>query len=207
MVRKHWRRLLAPVLVGIVVAAYFISAQPSKTRPVVPLGPAALQQAAFNGGAHIYLRYDKVSGTPAGALGHANDLPILSFNWGVSRPSAIAAGVQTVAPVSVADVNVVHVMDKYSIKLLHEAFAGKSGATATVFIERVQGTPPAVVESLTYKLDNALVSADSPSFSGSGTESISLSFTKVTVTYGVPSNPAISPTTESWDVTCKKATC
>jgi type VI secretion system secreted protein Hcp len=206
MVRKHWRRLLAPVLVGIVVAAYFISAQPSKTRPVVPLGPAALQRAAFNGGVRIYLRYDNVSGPIGGALGHANDLPIASFSWGVSRPSGIDAGKRTVAKVNVADINLVRVIDKYSIKLLHEAWLGH-GRDATVFIDRVQGTPPTVVESLSYKLTDAMVSSDSTgvSASGAGTESISLSFTKVTVTYGLPNQS--QTTIETWDLFCLKASC
>lgn len=171
---------LAFALVAAFVAVSGGGAQPRSARPVL-LGPERLAQVAFTGGAHLYLRFGGVtSGT--GTI-HTGDIEVQSFQFGVGRGITTPAGGtgrEASAP-SVSEIVVTKLMDASSTKLLNQLL-GTTPQLVTLFA--VHAVTNAPTEELEYTFEQVLLSKFSESGSGgSGHESISLNFTKITMTY------------------------
>lgn len=181
----YWRgraRLIAPVAAGVVVAALLINANigSSRSKPVVPLGPAALQQAAFTGGGvKVFLSFPKLF--PAGGP-VVSDVPIQSFSVGVKQAVNAVGGGAGAGKVVFNDATLDRAIDKYSTLFLKAAETGPHG-DATVHVERVAGTPPRTVESLTFALKLALVTEDSYTVDQTGKEKITIAYGGLQVTY------------------------
>ena len=135
---------------------------------------------------------------------HEGEIEILSFSWGVSNPTTIGSGTGGGSGrASLSSFNVMKKSDKASPKLFQHCAQGRHFAKATVVFRAAGGDNS--LGYLKYEFEEVFV--DSVQWSGSSggddrpTESLSLAFGKVEVTYtpqtatGDPGAPVVA----SWD--------
>jgi type VI secretion system secreted protein Hcp len=136
----------------------------------------------LSAGDPIFMNYDNLNiKGDVTAAGHQDWIELNSFQWAVHRTITLTAGGtgdrESSAP-SVSEIVVTKVLDKSSTSLLQQALAGEGKPVIIDFVKSSLGTPFVYAE---YKLDNVLISGYSTSSGGDRpTESISLSFTKIT---------------------------
>jgi type VI secretion system secreted protein Hcp len=134
--------------------------------------------------ADMYLKLDGVDGE-AKDTDHTNEIEIMSFSFGVSNQGSGAIGVGSGASKArVNDVTVMKYVDKASPGLFQNCCIGKSFKSATLTVRKAGGDKP--VNYLVYNMDEVFITNVSTSGSDGGgiaTESVSLNFAKITVTY------------------------
>jgi type VI secretion system secreted protein Hcp len=153
-----------------------------------------------------FLKIDGVNGESTRA-GFEQQIELLSFSWGATNTATIgssgAGGGSGKATVS--SFNCLKSTDAASPTLFQGCCSGRHYATAKVTLRKAGGDSP--VDYLVYDFVNVYV--DSIQWSGSSggddrpTESLGISFGKVTVTYTgqSASGAAASPVVGSWDLT------
>lgn len=133
----------------------------------------------------IYMQMDKIKGNVT-ADGHKEWIELDSFQFGVGRAIATSVGKgkdrEASAP-SISEISVTKSMDESSPFLFQEATVGLAKKVTIHFVT----TGASKVETyLEYILENCMVSGYSVSSGGDRpSESVSLSFTKITLNYMV----------------------
>ncbi|HYL66826.1 MAG TPA: type VI secretion system tube protein Hcp [Nitrosopumilaceae archaeon] len=161
----------------------------------------------LSAGDPIYMNYDNLSiKGEVTATGHQDWIELNSFQWGVGRtissPTSGSGDRQGSAP-SVSEIVVTKVMDKSSPSLLQQALAGEG---KPVVIDLVKVNNGNLVVYAQYKLENVLISGYSVSSGGDRpSESISLSFTKITFIFN-SQNPdgTLAPSQVTYDLALAK---
>lgn len=123
---------------------------------------------------------------------HAGWIEIYSFSWGASNPVTVGSGTGGMSggKVSISSFNVMKKTDKASPTLFDYCCRGEHIKKVDVILRKSGGT---ALEYLTYNFEEVMVESIQWSGSTGGddapTESLSLAFGKVTVTY-VPQDKA-----------------
>lgn len=152
-----------------------------------------------------FLQIDGVNGE-ATREGFQNAIEILSFSMGASNPVIVGSGATGLAAgkASVSEFSIMKQTDSASALLFQACCSGKHFPKAKITLHRAGGDNP--VDYLVYELEEVMIS--SLSWSGSTgedrpTESLSLSFGKITVTYSPQTGKGdkkASPVIGSWDL-------
>jgi len=166
------------------------------------------QTTSPTSGDPIYMNYDNLNiKGDVTETGHENWIELNSFQFGVGRtissPTGGSANREASAP-SVSEIVVTKVMDRSSTSLLQEALAGQGKPVIIDFVKTgAKGAPMIYAE---YKLENVLISGYSTSSGGDNpTESISLSFTKITFTFNAQNVDGTStPSSVTYDLALAK---
>jgi type VI secretion system secreted protein Hcp len=153
-----------------------------------------------------FLKIEGVDGESTRA-GFEKQIELLSFSWGASNSVTMgsAGGGGGGGKASVSSFNCLKATDAASPTLFQGCCAGKHYPKAKVTLRKAGGDAP--VDYLVYEFEKVYV--DSIQWSGSSggddrpTESLGISFGKVTVTYTGQSatGAAASPVVGSWDLT------
>ncbi len=134
----------------------------------------------------MFLKIDGIKGESQDKT-HKDEIEILSFSGAVSNAGSGAYGMGSgTAKASVSDINIMKHVDKATPNLWKYCFSGKTVGDANITIRKAGGDSP--VEYLKYKLSEVFVSSVQNSGSdgaGVATESLSLNFSKVEITYTV----------------------
>ena len=158
--------------------------------------------------ADLFLKLDGIDGESQ-KDGHVNEIEIFSFSNGASNPSSVGMGTGSgAAKVELSSISFQKQTDKASPKLFLKCCDGTHIATGKLTCREAGGTSP--VEYFTYDLEECFI--DSVSWGGSSgggkpSESVSMSFKKVVVTY-YPQNPDGSKGDKmvgGWDVSTNTA--
>ena len=146
----------------------------------------------------------------ATADGYAGWIEIYSFSWGASNPTTVGttSGGLSAGKASVSSFNIMKKTETSSAPLFAACCAGQHFATATVEMSKATGTSGQQQVFLQYVFTDVMV--ESIQWSGatggddSPTESVSLAFGKVGITYSKQDDAsgAMSPAgNASWDLT------
>jgi type VI secretion system secreted protein Hcp len=114
---------------------------------------------------------------------HKEEIEVLSWSWGASNPANVSYGSGAgTGKVSFADLTFMHELDKASPALYQACALGKHYPEALLTARKSGGEQ---LEYLTVKLETVFVSGVSVSQGGGDrpTESVTLSFGKVTIEY------------------------
>ena len=132
----------------------------------------------------IYLKIDGIDGE-AQDKDHQSEIEVLSFSMGVSNLGSGDVGTGSGSSrASLSDLSVMKRVDKASPGLFVNCCTGKHFDTATLSVRKAGGDAP--VEYLKYDLSEVYISAVQESGSDGGgiaTESVSLNFSKIELTY------------------------
>ncbi len=151
----------------------------------------------------IYMKFGSIDG-PITTKGFEKWIELQSFQWGVGRGIGSAArsdtGRESSEP-SISEITVTKSMDIASNKLFQDAVGGDLSAEVT--LKFTATTKDTVTTFLTYVLSNTGLSGYSLSSGGDNpSESLSLNFTKVMVTYsGLDPKTQAKPDTVGYDLT------
>lgn len=164
----------------------------------------AFATTGTSSGDPIYMDFNNlaIKGEVA-AKDHPGWIEVNSFQWGVGRAISSpigGGGIREAGAPNVSEFVITKTMDKSSPGLLKQAFAG-TAAPVTIDLVRPSstGVPTTYAE---YKLQGVLISGYSVSSGGdTPTESISLSFTKIT--FAFPPG-GTSGTSITWDISLGK---
>jgi len=156
----------------------------------------------------MFLKIDGIEGESADDK-HANEIELISFNWGMSQASSMHAGTGGgQGKVSVDDLSFVHFLDKASPILIQTCMSGKH-IPKDVLTARKAGEKP--LDYLKITMTDVLVSSVSPSGSnGAGQavmEAVGLSFSKVKVEYqpqGADGSAKGGAVVSEWDIKANK---
>lgn len=141
---------------------------------------------------------------------HTGWIEIYSFSWGASNPTTVGSGSSglSAGKVSVSSFNVMKKTETSSAPLFAACCAGQHYATATVEMSKATGTSGQQQVFLKYEFSDVMVESIQWSGSSGGddtpTESLSLAFAKVAVTYSKQDEAtgSMSPAgNASWDLT------
>jgi type VI secretion system secreted protein Hcp len=161
---------LALALLALLAAMQWLPAQHA-LRPLT---------ASAAGGDPIYMQYDTIQGDVT-ASGYEHQIELTSFQWGVSRSFALAAGNREGSAPKVSEITITKPLDSSSPHLLEEALNGEG---KTVVISFVKSSAGQLETYLQITLTNTLISGFSMSSGGDRpTESLSLNFTKIEYKY------------------------
>jgi type VI secretion system secreted protein Hcp len=134
----------------------------------------------------MFLKIDGIQGESQDKT-HKNEIEILSVSFGVSNAGSGAYGMGSgTAKAAVSDAHIMKHVDKSTPSLWKYCFQGKTVGDADITVRKAGGDSP--VEYLKYKLSEVFVSSVQDSGSdgaGVATESLSLNFAKVEITYTV----------------------
>jgi type VI secretion system secreted protein Hcp len=123
------------------------------------------------------------------AAGFEKKIEIYSFSWGASNPVTIGSGSGGMSggKVSISSFNIMKKTDKASSTLFQACAAGQHFPTALVTMRKATGTSGEQKAFLVYKFTEVMVESIQWSGSSGGddtpTESLSLAFGKVEITY------------------------
>jgi len=151
----------------------------------------------------IYMKFGSIDG-PITTKGFEKWIELSSFQWGVGRGIGSAArsdtGRESSEP-SISEISVTKTMDIASNKLFQDAVGGDLSADVT--LKFTATTKDTVTTFLTYVLSNTGISGYSLSSGGDNpSESLSLNFTKVMITYsGLDPKTQAKPDTVGYDLT------
>ena len=162
------------------------------TIAVVALGMLAMGSSnSFAASDPIYMNFPGISGDTV-AKGFENQIQVDSFQWGVERAiSSPSGGIREAGAPHVGEITITKLMDKASPLLLQSSLVGEAVSPVTITFVKDTGIGP--VRYAEYTLDNVLISGYSVSSGGDNpTESLSLSFTKITFKF-TPTNLDGSP--------------
>lgn len=147
----------------------------------------ALLFCAFNTPAALdmFLKLDQIPGESI-VKGHANEIDVLAFSWGVSNPATIssAGGGLTSGKPSFQELSLTKYVDLASPQLMTAAATGKHIASATFTVLRSNGT--GLANYYTVTLTEVLVTSISTGGSGGEdrmTENITLNYAKIKIDY------------------------
>lgn len=154
----------------------------------------------------IYMKYGALNGAVTTA-GYDKWMELNSFQFGVGRgigSAARSAASREGSEPSISEITVTKAMDVASVPLLQDAWGGELNTKVT--IKFTSTTKNAVVDYLTYELENTGLSGYSISSGGDQpSESLSLNFTKITVTFkGLDPATAANPISANYDLTKMK---
>jgi type VI secretion system secreted protein Hcp len=143
--------------------------------------------------------------------GFEKQIELISFSWGASNPTTIgSAGAGGGAgKASVSSFNCLKITDAASAPLFQACCAGKHFPKAKVTLRKAGGDSP--VDYLVYEFEKVYIESVQWSGASGGddrpTESVSLAFGKVTVTYTPQADQGAtgSPVVASWDITTVSA--
>ncbi len=131
-----------------------------------------------------FLKIDGIKGESQDKT-HKDEIEILSFSWGVSNAGTGGFGTGSGSgKAAVLDATFLKHVDKSSVPLAKYCFTGKSVGDADFVMRKAGGDKP--VEYLKYKLTEVFVTSVQHSGSDGGgiaTESVSLNFSKIKMTY------------------------
>lgn len=134
--------------------------------------------------ADMYLKLAGVDGEAKDDK-HKDEMEIMSFSFGVHNHGSGAIGVGSGASkAALQDVHVMKYVDKASPGLFQNCCIGKTFNKATLTIRKAGGDSP--VNYLVYDMDEVFITGVDTSGSDGGgiaTESVTLNFAKITVTY------------------------
>ena len=132
----------------------------------------------------IYLKIDTVDGE-AQDKDHKNWIEVMSFSFGATNAGSGGVGMGSgSSKANVGDLHITKYVDKASPGLFQNCCIGKSFSTATLSVRKAGGDSP--VEYLKYDMDEVFITSVQTSGSDGGgiaTESASLNFSKMKVTY------------------------
>ncbi len=154
----------------------------------------------------IYLKYGSINGAVT-TTDYKQWIEVDTINWGVGRAIGSAARSDTNregSEPSLSEVTVTKKMDVASVPLIQEAWGGELNNKVT--IKLTSTTKNSVVDFLNYDLENVGLSGYSHSSGGDmPTESLSLNFTKITITFkGLDPATQAKPTSANYDLTTMK---
>jgi type VI secretion system secreted protein Hcp len=157
----------------------------------------------------IYVEYEGIKGN-ATAEGYKDHIAVESFQFGVGRGISMESGKMAnreATKPSLSEITLSKKADTSAVALFKESVSGSAGKK--VKIKFVQTGKDKLVEYMVYELEDVLVSGYSVSASGDGDpmESISLSYSKLTVTYNDfdKTNKSSNPQRGHYDLTTSKA--
>lgn len=154
----------------------------------------------------IYMKYAAIDGAVT-TEGYSKWIELNSLQWGVGRGIGSAArgsASREGSEPSLSEITVTKAMDVASVKLIQDAWGGELNNSVKIkFTSTTKGT---VTEYLTYELDNVGLSGYSVSSGGDQpSESLSLNFTKITITFkGLDPATQASPISGNYDLTTMK---
>jgi type VI secretion system secreted protein Hcp len=151
----------------------------------------------------IYMKFGAIDG-PITTKGFEKWIELQSFQWGVGRGIGSAARKETgreSSEPSISEISVTKAMDIASNKLFQDAVGGDLSAEVT--LKFTSTTKDTVTTFLTYVLSNTGLSGYSLSSGGDNpSESLSLNFTKIMITYsGLDPKTQAKPDTVGYDLT------
>jgi len=154
----------------------------------------------------IYVKYGSINGAVT-TTGYDKWIEVNSFQWGVGRGIGSAArgdANREGSEPSLSEITVTKAMDVASVKLIQDAWGGE--LNNKVDIKFTSTTKNGVVDYLTYSLENVGLSGYSISSGGDQpSESLSLNFTKITITFkGLDPATSGSPISANYDLTKMK---
>jgi type VI secretion system secreted protein Hcp len=132
-----------------------------------------------------FLKLDGIDGESQ-KEGHVNEIELFSFSWGASNPSSVSFGTGSGAgKVDISSLTVQTQVAKQSPKLFLACASGQHIAKGKLTV-REAGGGEKPLEYLTYDMEEVFI--DSVSWGGAAgggkpSESVSMSFKKVTMTY------------------------
>jgi len=145
--------------------------------------------------------------------GFEGQVEIFSFSFGASNPTTVGSGTtgMSAGKVSVSSFNIMKKSDSSSPTLFQMCCIGDHFKTATVTLNKASGDKTTPLSFLKYDFTEVYI--DSIQWSGSSggddtpTESVSLAFAKVKITYTPQKadGTAGSPILASWDQTTVEA--
>ena len=176
-------------------------------------GPAPLgegKRMAYD----MFLLIDSIHG-PATTAGQSGAIEVLSFSWGVSRPSTVAAPTGAgggAGKASISSLNVMKRADQVSPTLFLACAQGTVYKTGSLRIVAAGASPAGAPAGPLVELDFTNVAVESVQWSGSEgsespMESVSLAFARVTYKVAglqAPGTPAV-PAPVGWDLTANRA--
>ncbi|GEM_PF-347873 len=168
----------------------------------VVLGIAAVGVSNSYAATSMYMKYGTIQGDSLSST-HSGWISIGSYQFGITKPTTVVSGTREYGVPSISDITITKMMDKSSVPLMQEAFAGLP-QTVTIDLTRTGTTTEQTYAE--YQLSNAVVTGYSVSYaSGSEVpiESINIAFTKIIFEYW-PSNldgTLGSPMQVGWDLT------
>ena len=140
----------------------------------------------------IYMQIEGIKGKVT-AKGHEDWIDVTSMQWGVGRAISSAVGTSAdreASKPSISEVSVTKMMDESSPSIFTEACVGKA---KTVQIHLCTVGTDQINTYMEYELEDCMVSGYSVSTGGDRpSESISLSFTKMTMKF-IPYDAAGKP--------------
>ena len=145
----------------------------------------------------------------ATAKGFEKKIEIYSFSWGASNPTTVSSGATglSAGKVSISSFNIMKKTEKSSPKLFTACCAGKHIDKAIVTMRKAAGDAGQKA-FLVYTFENVMVESIQWSGSTGGddtpTESVSLAFAKVSISYQQQDSKGGSvgnPVDASWDLT------
>jgi type VI secretion system secreted protein Hcp len=156
----------------------------------------------------IYMKFGDVAGAVTTDK-FQKWIELQSFQFGVGRAVGTAARGSTTresSEPSISEVTVTKVMDTASNKLFTDAVAGDFSTKVT--IKFTTTTKSGVITFLAYELTDCGLSGYSASSGGEApSESLSLNYTKIQITYtGLDSKTSGSPDVVGYDLTQMKTT-
>jgi type VI secretion system secreted protein Hcp len=154
----------------------------------------------------IYLKYGSINGAVT-TTDYKQWIEIDSFQWGVGRGIGSAARSDTNregSEPSLSEITVSKRMDVASVPLIQDAWGGELNNKVT--IKFTSTTKNSVVDFLIYDLENTGLSGYSTTSGGdTPSESLSLNFTKITITFkGLDPATQAKPTSAFYDLTTMK---
>jgi type VI secretion system secreted protein Hcp len=132
----------------------------------------------------IFLKIDGVPGESK-AKGHEKEIEVFSFSNGASNPSSVASGGGSGAgKVDLSSLSIQKQVDQASAKLFLQCCIGKHFDKATLTIREASGDEP--LEYWVYEMKQVFI--DSVSWGGASgggkpSESVSMSFESIKITY------------------------
>jgi type VI secretion system secreted protein Hcp len=161
-----------------------------------------------------YDQFLKLDGIPGESQDdkHKDWIEVLSYNWGVSQPSAGArstGGAATSGRTDHGDLSFVHVLDKASPKLFLSCCKGDHIKNVLFELCRATGDKQKYME---YKLSDVLITSVKPGGSAQGGDSlpleeVSLNYGKIELTYTVTDHKTGKPSGDvkaHWDQVANK---
>ncbi len=132
-----------------------------------------------------FLKLDKIEGESTDAR-HKGEIDVLAWSWGVAQAASSGNGANRAGKACISDLAFTKLIDKATPQLIGNAATGLRIANGVLIGRKAGGDGKAtLVEFLKIELTNVLVSSfqSGASTGAVPTESISLSFTSMTVEY------------------------
>lgn len=193
----------ASVLFGYAFATISTAPNQQKSSEQVMADLLALQTADA-ASVDYFLKIDGVEGEST-AKGHEGEIEVLSWSWGVSNSASHSTGGGAGSgKATFQDISITKVLDKSSPQLFLATASGKHYPTATLKAA-ADTNKDGKLDYYVIKLTDVLVSSYQQSGASGGdkpTESISLNFAKIEITY-LPQKPTGSADTSvkaGWDL-------